>query len=171
MMSFFLGVILLKKSFSEWKSSLIEWKNAEEIAKTLSVSQREKKRKELESEKRFRRFQYRIRVNLGLSLILLGVFLVGCGLFMQNTVMQNTENTQVREAVYCILAAIALVLWLCFWAVVDGIASYVYLSQENASEVIEEEKKYLRHAFENRNRDVESPKKKSDSEKSHFKIR
>lgn len=152
--AFFLGVSLLWRTVSGWNSSLIEWKNADDVAKTEAVSQREKKRKELESEKRFGRFQFRVRANLGLSLILLGIFLAGYSVFMQ-----NAENTQVREAAYCILVALALVLWLFFWAIVDGIASYVYLSQKNASEVIEEEKKYLRHAFENRNRDVESPKK------------
>ncbi len=164
MIAFLLGVVLLRKTNLGWKKSLAEWTAMEEIARTLSVAEREKKGKRLESEKRFARFQYRIRMNLGLSLILLGVFLVGYSMFMPDVIMQNAAKTQALVAVYCIWAMLVLALWLCFWGVVDCVTSYAYLSQKNASEVIEEERKYLRHAFANRNRDAKNSKK-TDSDK------
>lgn len=87
------------------------------------------------AEKRFRHSRYRIRMNLGISFLLMAFALGGLGVFQSQMLM--------KEAVYCVLAVLFLTVWMGFWALAEGVLSYVHLSRKDACEVIDEERQFL----------------------------
>jgi len=94
------------------------------------------------AEKRFYRRQYRIRMQIGVCFLLLAVLIAGLWYCLANRLAE--------KGVYCVIASLLLIFWQSFLAVMDGIRSYVYLSREDANEVIAEEKEFLRNEYRKR---------------------
>ena len=81
-------------------------------------------------------------MQIGVCFLLLAVLIAGLWYCLANRLAE--------KGVYCVIASLLLIFWQSFLAVMDGIRSYVYLSREDANEVIAEEKEFLRNEYRKR---------------------
>lgn len=86
-------------------------------------------------------------------LLLAGCFFVESGLLTTGAFFLEQETH--RIAFYCVLAAVGLVVWQVIWAMIDAVGNYVFLSQKNAMEIIQEEKELLKKHLEGKIREEE----------------
>lgn len=130
----------------ENSEELKESKNPKKPKKPEARKNDFKSLKPIDERKHFR-FSYWIRFQLGLC------FLAESGLLAVASVL--IEQTSPRNAFYCVLATMGLVVWQIVWAFVDAVGNYVFLSRKNAMEIIHEEKNLLRKHLREKAREEE----------------
>ncbi len=133
------GLLTFRKTHRDWRKRTEEW---QEKLRAECGSDPIREPDWLSTEKRFYRRQYRIRMQIGVCFLLLAVLIAGLWYCLANRLAE--------KGVYCVIASLLLIFWQSFLAVMDGIRSYVYLSREDANEVIAEEKEFLRNEYRKR---------------------